>query len=197
MAGASLVLAACMTTPAPPRAAVVPRISPRSGGSPSPPVATAPTTTDPGGLPQTTDRPTGDDPVFQAHLQALWRAVVDGDPSEGMQSFFPLSAYVQVKSIWDPVHDYQSRLVPDFDADVLTEHDSLGPDIATAELTSVSVPPTAVWVRPGTEYNKGGYWRVYGATVEYTVGGRPRSFTIASLISWRGEWYVVHLARIR
>jgi hypothetical protein len=143
------------------------------------------------------DRPTTDDPVFQAHLQALWRAVVDGNPSEAMEFFFPRSAYIQVKAIWDPVHDWQTRLIPDFDADVVADHDALGSDAATAHFTSVSVPATAVWVRPGTEYNKGGYWRVYGTTVGYTVGGHSSSFAIASLISWRGEWYVVHLARIR
>ena len=161
----------------------------------------ATTTTDPGTLPQTMAEPTAVDPVFQAHVQALWRAVVDGDPSEAMGFFFPLSAYVQVKAIADPVHDWQTRLVADFDADVLADHAALGPGAASAAFTSVSVsvsvPPGATWVLPGAEYNKGSYWRVYGSVVHYTVGGRDGSFVIASMISWRGEWYVVHLATIR
>ena len=30
----------------------------------------------------------------------------------------------------------------------------------------------------------------------YTEAGVTRSFGIASLISWRGEWYVVHLGAV-
>jgi hypothetical protein len=30
----------------------------------------------------------------------------------------------------------------------------------------------------------------------YQLGGVEKSFGIASLISWRGEWYVVHLGAI-
>ena len=54
----------------------------------------------------------------------------------------------------------------------------------------VSVPEAkAVWVDPGVEHNKVGYWRVYHSRV--SAGGK--AFTIATMISWRGEWYVVHL----
>ena len=42
-------------------------------------------------------------------------------------------------------------------------------------------------------YNDIGYWEVPNARVVYRQGGRVRSFGIASMISWRGEWYVVHL----
>jgi hypothetical protein len=55
----------------------------------------------------------------------------------------------------------------------------------------------AVWVLPGAEYNKGSYYPVYDTTLHYRVGGQARSFTVASMISWRGRWYVVHLAAIR
>ena len=61
----------------------------------------------------------------------------------------------------------------------------------------MAVPNAAQWILPGVEYNKGSYWRVYGTTVTYTVGGESRSFPITSMISWRGEWYVVHLGAIR
>ena len=49
----------------------------------------------------------------------------------------------------------------------------------------------------GGEYNKGSYWRVYNAALRYTAEGQAGSFPIASMISWRGEWYVVHLNSIR
>jgi hypothetical protein len=68
---------------------------------------------------------------------------------------------------------------------------------SAATFGSVQVPDAAQWIRPGVEYNKGSYWRVYGTTVNYTAAGRAGSFPIASLISWRGQWYVVHLLSIR
>lgn len=124
----------------------------------------------------------------------LWSAIETGQPSLASPAFFPLSAYVQVKGISDPVHDYDSRLVADFDQDIQTLHSEIG---GSATFASVSVPDTAQWILSGVEYNKGSYWRVYGTRVGYTSGGAARYFTIASMISWRGEWYVVHLLSIR
>jgi len=37
------------------------------------------------------------------------------------------------------------------------------------------------------------YWHLPGVRFVYSVGGAVQSFAIASLISWRGQWYVVHL----
>jgi len=177
--------------------AAVHRSAPAPSTVPGPlPVATTAAPVDPGSLPQTDAEPTADDVTFQLHVDQLWRAVVDGDPLEAMAFFFPLGAYVQVKGISDPVHDYDTRLVPDFDADVLALHRMVPPG---ATYLRVSVPTgQAQWILPGTEYNKGSYWRVYGTTVWYrTPSGRTASFPITSMISWRGEWYVVHLGAIR
>ena len=52
-------------------------------------------------------------------------------------------------------------------------------------------------LQPGEEYNKLSYWRVYGTTLYYTEDGQGNSFPVTSLISWRGEWYVMHLGEIR
>jgi hypothetical protein len=134
-------------------------------------------------------------------MSLLWKAVVDGEPAEAHASFFPLSAYVQVKAISDPVHDYDTRLIPNYDEDILSLHATLRAQLAVAGgapvYVSVVVPSGAQWIRPGVEYNKGSYWRVYGTLVNYTAGGQPHTFEIHSMISWRGEWYVVHLGPIR
>lgn len=155
------------------------------------------TTTDPGRLPQTGQLPSASDPAFAARLADLVRAVASGDPAVARPAFFPLAAYLQVKAIADPEHDYDTRLIPDFDQDVRALHAELDPQAAPARLAYAEVPDTAVWVRPGVEYNKGSYWRVYGSTVHLEEGGRPHYFTVASMISWRGQWYVVHLSSIR
>ncbi|HEX4865427.1 MAG TPA: hypothetical protein VFV02_15260 [Acidimicrobiales bacterium] len=159
--------------------------------------ATTTTTVDPGTLPQTAALPSQDDPAFQSRIQALWNAIVDGDPSVGLEAFFPLSAYIQVKGISDPVHDYQTRLVANYGQDIQVLHSTVASAGESPSFVSVQVPPAAQWIRPGVEYNKGSYWRVYGTTVTYIAGGQRRTFEVHSLISWRGEWYVVHLGAIR
>jgi hypothetical protein len=136
--------------------------------------------------------------VFEADTQGLWDAIVTDDPQSGMPFFFPLGAYLQVKAISNPAQDYQQRLVANYVADIHTLHAQLGNGAATARLDGVDVPARqATWVPPGAEYNKGSYWRVYGTTIRYTAAGAAHTFTVSSLISWRGEWYVVHLGAIR
>jgi hypothetical protein len=142
------------------------------------------------------DQPTTADPQFQAGLAGFWRAVVTDDPAPAMPLFFPLSAYIQVKSISDPASDWNQRLVANYQKDIHDLHASLGPAASTAQLTGIDVPANAQWIQPGVEYNKGSYWRVEGSAGHYTVGGRTGSFPIASMISWRGHWYIVHLSRI-
>ena len=157
---------------------------------------TTTTTVDPGTLPQTMDKPTTSDPAFQAGLAGFWQGIVSDDPTPAMPFFFPLSAYLQVKAISNPAGDWQQRLVGAYQRDIHSLHATLGAAAANVQFTGIDVPDTAQWVLPGAEYNKGPYWRVYGAQVHYAVAGRAGSFTIASMISWRGRWYIVHLARI-
>jgi hypothetical protein len=155
------------------------------------------TTVDPATLPQTDERPVATGTDFDARAAALWQAVVADDPSLAMPAFFPLAAYQQVKAVNDPAADWHNRLVAAYEADIHTLHRKLGAEAATATFESLSVPDAAVWVTPGKEYNKLPYWRVYGSTLDYSVGGVPHSFPVSSLISWRGQWYVVHLGAIR
>jgi hypothetical protein len=151
------------------------------------------TTTDPGSLAQTEARPSGSDPAFQARMMLLWQAITTGHVGVALPAFFPLSAYKKVKAVRDPASDWQHRLVADFDADIARVHASLGPGASSATLTTVVVPVArATWVRPGAEVNRIGYWRVYDTMMNFQNGGRPGSLVVISLISWRGQWYVVH-----
>lgn len=135
--------------------------------------------------------------AFDHRARALWDAVVADDPSIAVPTFFPLAAYRQVKAIKDPTTDWHARLIAEFESDVHALHRRLGADGPIASFTGLSVPDTAVWVTPGQEYNKLPYWRVYGSTLDYSVGGGEHSLPVSSLISWRGQWYVVHLGAIR
>jgi len=146
------------------------------------------------GLHQTRALPVAHSAVFQSEMTDLWAGVVSGRPDLAMQAFFPLVAYEQVKAIADPAADWRDRLVAEFRADVVAAHDLIGRAVRNARLVRVLVPEQeAGWIDPGVCYNGVGYWHVAGARVVYRVAGQDRSFGIASLISWRGRWYVVHL----
>lgn len=162
-------------------------------------VTVAPTTTvttdDPGTLPQTDDRPSAAGTRFDAGVQGLWQAIRDDRPELALPFFFPKTAYLQVKAISDPATDYEQRLIANYEQDIHGLHAQLGADPANAEFAAIDVPDDqAVLVQPGEESNKLSYWRVYGTTLQYTLNGQTNSFPVTSLISWRGEWYVVHLS---
>ena len=180
--GRGNVSASPPTHPASPRVAVVPESS----------------TTEPAGnLPQTTTLPSANSPQFLAAIRVLFSAIASGVPQEAMVAFFPERAYVRLKAISDPAADYTSRLVADYDADIEAAHHFLGPGAARATFAGVTVPVgEAAWIPPGYCYNSIGYWHDPGARLDYRVNGQLRSFGIASLISWRGEWYVVHLGAV-
>jgi hypothetical protein len=131
-------------------------------------------------------------------MSALWQGVVAGAVPPAQAAFFPESAYLQVKAVSDPAADYASRLVGEFSADLAAAHDLLGPDGSRARLLTVAVPAQyGHWVPPGTCENRIGYFEVPNSRLVYRDGaGQTRSFGIASMISWRGIWYVVHLGAV-
>jgi hypothetical protein len=127
----------------------------------------------------------------------LFGAVALGTPAEAAPAFFPEAAYVQLKVIPDASYDWQHRLLAEFDEDLATATAGLGPDAASSTLVSVQVPMQyAHWVPAGVCENSVGYFEVANSRLVYSLGGVVRSFGIASLISWRGEWYVVHLGAV-
>ncbi|HUY44300.1 MAG TPA: hypothetical protein VMV92_01025 [Streptosporangiaceae bacterium] len=148
----------------------------------------------PGSLHQTMAFPSAHTPVFNAEMTDLWTAVTTGRARLAIQAFFPLTAYTQVKAIYDPAADWHNRLFGDFRLDVAAAHRFLG---GGATLVRVIVPSAeAAWIAPGVCYNSVGYWHVAGARMVYRQNGQLRSIGIASLISWRGRWYVVHFGAV-
>ncbi len=155
----------------------------------------ATTTTDPGLLPQTAAEPPVD-ASLQTTLAPLWNAIVSGSVDPALGVFFPETAYLQMKTgvLAEPASDYADRLIAFFNLDIPAYHQALGPDASTAKLLSVSASAAdASYIPPGACENKIGYWHLPGVRFVYQVGGSEQSFAVASLISWRGVWYVVHL----
>ena len=169
-------------------------------GAPTTTSTTAPpttTTVDPGTLPQTEEKPSGSGAAFDSRMQVLAEAIINNTPETAISTFFPVTAYKQTKKNTDPAADWNNRLIANFKVDVADANKKLGPNAKTAVFTGVSVPDTAVWVKPGEEYNVGPYWRVFKAQMNFTVDGKNVQIPIESMISWRGQWYVVHLGKIR
>jgi hypothetical protein len=213
---AGAVLAGCGGPPAPSSAAASATVTGSPARSPggSPPAVTPARTATPtssatsqaspteavpvapgaGARPQTQVRPRTDSPAFRHAMADLWLAVTTGNSRFGRPAFFPEAAYRQVKAIPYPDADWQYRLWYDFTLDVRAAHRLAGRD---AQLVRIVVPASyELWVPPGACYNSAGYWHAPGARVVYREHGQERSFGIASLISWRGVWYVVHLGAV-
>ena len=174
--------------------------APSPTGSPTPHVTASasptalPVAPGAGALPQTRAFPRTDSVAFRNAMADLWLAVTTGNPRFGLPGFFPVAAYKQVKAIPSPASDWQDRLWGDFVLDVRAAHRLLG---SGARLDRVIVPKAyATWIYPGGCHNVIGYWHVPGVRVVYREHGAERSFGIASLISWRGVWYTVHLGAV-
>lgn len=150
----------------------------------------------PGTLPQTETLPSAHTRTFSGEMAALWRGVRTNSVRAAMPAFFPEAAYAQLKQIGDPQGDWRGRLVADFALDLGAAHQLLAHP-AGARLVGTQVPASyAHWVPPGVCDNVDGYYEVPNARVVYRDAAGIHSFGIASMISWRGVWYVVHLGAV-
>jgi hypothetical protein len=146
-------------------------------------------------LPQTRDYPKLDSPSFKKRIESLFQAIILDQPELANDAFFPVIAYEQVKDVQKPARDHKYRLMAAFYRNIHEYHRK----VARLEgpLKLFSVEPSSVnarWMEPGSEGNKLGYYRMLRAHLKYADSkGQKYSLEITSMISWRGEWYVVHL----
>ncbi len=147
-------------------------------------------------MPQTEDKPSIASTAFRARIELVARAILSGNPAPAHAAFFPLVAYRQVKAIKDPDRDYERRLLAAFDRDVAEYHRALGKNAASLTFEGVDVPePRVEWIKKGREGNKIGYYRVLRSKLRFSAADqKERALELTSMISWRGEWYVVHLS---
>ena len=170
------------------------RHSLRAGASSGVARAAAPA---PGTLPQTHVYPSGTSTQFKALMRSLWSGVVADSVRTALPAFFPLGAYLQLKAIAGASSDWTNRLVHDYGLDITAAHTLLGRHAAHAQLLGVDVPARyGHWILPGVCDNRLGYYEMPNARVVYREDGQTRSLGIASMISWRGVWYVVHFGAI-
>lgn len=157
------------------------------------PVLVAASTVSAAGVPQSTRPPGG--VALSARMAVLWSDIASDSLPLGQRLLFPESAYVSMKTgrIPSPASDYVDRLDAFFRLDLAAYHAYL---FTHGAVTFVGInvnPADAQWIRPGWCENSIGYWHLPGVRLVYRRSGALESVAVASLISWRGEWYVVHL----
>lgn len=130
-------------------------------------------------------------------MASLWTGIVQGSLDSALPALFPKDAYVRLKAIPSASFDWTDRLVNDYRLDIDAAHALLGASAAHTRLVRVNVPTGyGHWIEPGVCYNSVGYYEVPNARIIYREDGETRSVGIASMISWRGVWYVVHLGAV-
>lgn len=149
-------------------------------------------------LEQTEARPTAQDPLTLARARALFEALAADDPARGQDFFFPLDAYKQVKDSHNPESDWKGRLIAAYARDV-HELRRARPELKDSRFVGLEIPDAGVkWVKPGEEYNKIGYYRVFKSSLVYeTASGQNKAIELKSLISWRGRFFLVHLSSFK
>lgn len=179
------------------QAVEAPAEEPAEEPPPPKPVEPVPTLVDEAGepLPQTDDRPSADSPSFEARLELLVEAIRKDDPKLALPAFFPVLAYSQVKAIAKPERDWEHRLVGAFERNIHEYHQRLGEAAGDVKLLGIEIPEAQIrFMKPNSEGNRIGYYRVLRSRLRLEKPDATEvGLEITSLISWRGEWYVVHL----
>jgi hypothetical protein len=145
-------------------------------------------------LPQTEDKPSFESAAFQKRMRLLFEAIQKDDPEIAAPSFFPKIAYVQVKDIPHADGDWKSRLMRAFARDIHEYHKAMKKPEDAQFIGYKADPKYAKWMAPRAEGNKVGYYRITHTKLQYkNADGKDREMDVTSLISWRGEFFVVHL----
>ena len=146
-------------------------------------------------LPQTADVPKFDSPTFKRRSALLFQAIVDDTKESADAAFFPVLAYEQVKAIAKPARDHKFRLLAAYHRSIHEYHEKVAKLPQPLQFLDVEPGPSPIrWMEPNTEGNKLGYHRILRTKLKFAdAKGVVHRLEVTSLISWRGEWYVVHL----
>lgn len=109
--------------------------------------------------------------------------------------FFPQAAYVTMKSglVPSPSSDWTHRLWALYQLDVSSTHQWLAAHGPVRYVGYRANLGAEARIAIGDCENHVGYWHLPGVRLEFRSARGPVSFLIASLISWNGQWFVVHL----
>ena len=161
-------------------------------------VATTTTTINAGLLPQTSTEPslaTQPGSHLYSSMDKLWNDILANNTRQADTMMFPELAYEKLKAIPYPQSDYVNRLQYLFNLDIGAYRRFLLAKGTPVFLRVVTSPEDAQWIPVGACYNKIGYWHLPGVRFVYHYGSTINSVGVLSMISWRGQWYFIHLGQ--
>jgi hypothetical protein len=133
--------------------------------------------------------------ALTARMASLFHDISLDSLASGEKLFFPEAAYVSMKTgrIPYPAADYAERLLAFFRLDLAAYHAAIFSHGPVTFLGVNANSADALWIHPGWCENSIGYWHEPGVRLVYLENHVVRSVAVASLISWHGVWFVVHL----
>jgi hypothetical protein len=133
--------------------------------------------------------------ALTARMGSLFHDISLDSFASGEKLFFPEAAYVSMKTgrIPYPAADYADRLLAFFRLDLAAYHAAIFTHGPVTFLGVNANSADALWIHPGWCENSIGYWHEPNIRLVYRENHVVRSVAVASLISWHGSWYVVHL----
>lgn len=134
-------------------------------------------------------------PSLTSELGQLFEAIVSNSSSEAAPLIFPASAYVTMKTgrIANPATDYADRLLAFYRLDLAAYHQAVTGGTPAHFVGIRLTGTTPGWIPAGVCENSFGYWHLPNVRVVYSQNGTEKSVLVASLISYNGKWFVVHL----
>jgi len=118
------------------------------------------------------------------------------DPSARWQdSFFPRDPFIALKDI--PRQDrYFDQLLKWYELDLERERKKIG----TANLSNLQFVSFkngyCRWKKPGSEYNKIGYWACSRNIITAQAGEQKFEIKLQAMINWGNAWFPTHLGPI-
>jgi hypothetical protein len=143
-------------------------------------------------LPQTLTEPSLGAPLTTL-ADSLFADIATNNVAGAERLFLPLPIFLRIKQEPNPSGDWRARLLRWFTNDLVVYHHFLFAQGTPRLLRVTTSSRDASVIQPGWCYNKAPYWHLRGVRFVFESGGVIHSVAICSLVSWRGQWYVVHL----
>ncbi len=131
--------------------------------------------------------------ALTSQMTQLFGAITSNSLSEASPLFFPESAYVKMKTgrIASPSTDYVNRLYAFYRLDLGSYHQAVSTNARFVGIRLTGT--TAGWIPSGVCENSFGYWNLPNVRINFSENGIQESVLVASLISYAGKWYIIHL----
>ena len=140
-------------------------------------------------------KPLAHDHALDIRMRQFYTGLRDNNNALCDKAFLPMMDYVALKQGGGNQADWRNRLMYHFHLQLAQLRKRFAASLPGSTYNGYRIPySTAHTVRVGAEENKAPYWQVFMTTMAFhDKNGRGHNFTINTLISFRGEWWIVHV----